>query len=571
MIFIHKPDSVIDTTRVFCLALLLILACPESSRGQSGAVYIYDELGRLVGVVDPSSETARYVYDATGNIVSVSRYRSTQVSIIQFTPNSGPTSTTVKIYGTGFSGTSTQDKVKFNGVEATIVSASSTEIVTTVPVGASTGLITVATPTGSTSSTQPFIIGLAKSPTVTGFTPRIGSPGTAVNIAGTNFQTTPTTNAARFNVTLSQVASATALNIKTSVPVGATSGRVSVTTPYGKATSTADFFAPPPPYGTSDVVFTGRMSLGQSSTLTIDKAQKIGLMVFDEMSDHRMSLVARNVTFALCGTLFILSPSGVVLASNNSICKGITGFLDTRTLSEDGTYTILAQASGSTGSVAITLYDVAHDFTSSITPDGPPVVVKLTIPGQNAELTFSGISGEHVSLNLANGTFPFCSPNVSIIKPDGTILFSATCFGPGGFIPAQTLPSTGTYTFLLTMADAGTGSITANLYNVTNVTGAIAINGSPVTVSLKTPGQVAALTFKATANEKATVHVTNSTITCVTLGIVKPNGTSLISELECGGSFDLPTQTLPATGTYTLSIVPNQADTGSLTVRIASP
>jgi hypothetical protein len=293
-------------------------------------------------------------------------------------------------------------------------------------------------------------------------------------------------------------------------------------------------------------------------------------MVFDETSDHRVSLVARNVTF-VCGTLSILSPSGVKLASNNNICKGITGFLDTPMLSEDGTYTILAQTSGSTGSVAITLYDVVHDFTSSITPDGPPVVVRLTIPGQNAELTFSGTSGEHVSLNLMNGTFPFCSPNVSIINPDGTILTSATCFGPGGFVPSQTLPTTGTYTILLTMADAGTGSITANLYKVTNVTGAIAINGSPVTVSLTTPGQVAALTFKATANEKATVHVTNSTIACVTIGIVKPDGTSLISKLECGGNFALPTQTLPATGTYTLLVVPNQADTGSLAVRITSP
>jgi YD repeat-containing protein len=210
------------TTLLFCLALFLILALPESSRSQSGTVYVYDELGRLVGVVDPSSGAARYVYDAAGNIVSVSRYSSTQVSIIQFTPNSGPTSTTVKIYGTGFSATKTQDKIKFNGVEAIVVSASSTEIVTSVPVGAATGLITVITPAGSASSTQPFTIGLAKSPTITGFTPRIGSPATVVNIAGTNFQTTPATDAARFNVALSQVASATALNIKTSVPVGAT-------------------------------------------------------------------------------------------------------------------------------------------------------------------------------------------------------------------------------------------------------------------------------------------------------------------------------------------------------------
>jgi hypothetical protein len=346
-----------------------------------------------------------------------------------------------------------------------------------------------------------------------------------------------------------------------------------VATANGKATSTADFFAPPPPYGASDVVFTGRMSTGQTRTVTIGTAGKIGLMVFDEASDHRVSLVASNVTIPLCGTLSLLSPSGVNLASNNSICKGSTAFLDTPTLTDDGTYTILAQTSvgGGAGSVTVTLHDIAHDFKSSITPDGPAVDVKLTTPGQNAELTFSGTSREQVSLNLTNGTFPSCSPNVSIINPDGTVLFSGTCYGGGGFVPSQRLPTTGTYKILLTMADPGTGGVTANLYKVVNITGTAVINGPPVTVNITTPGQSAALRFAGTANEKATVHVTNSTISCVTTGIVKPNGASLFSELDCGSSFNLPTQTLPVTGTYTLSLVPQGADTGSLTVKITSP
>jgi YD repeat-containing protein len=557
-------------TTFFWLFVFLILGYPTSSRAQSPTVYVYDPLGRLIGVVNPATETAVYTYDANGNILSISRHSSSQIFVIGFTPNNGTASTTVRIFGTGFSGTATQDTVRFNGVQATIKSASATEIVTSVPNGATTGPINVTAPGGSVSSTTPFTIGPSKSPTITGFTPNIGSRGAAVGITGTNFQTMPASDAVRFNLTLSQVTSATALNIKTRVPTGATSGHISLATPFGNATSTADFFAPPPPYTAADVAFTGRMSTKETSTLTIGTTGKIGLMLFDEPSSHRLSLVASNVTFG-CVTLSILSPSSVTLGSNNNVCNGVSTLVDTPTLSEDGTYTILAQPTIGTGSVDITLYDVAHDFTSSITPNGPPVDVKLTTPGQNAQLTFSGTKAEKVSLNFSNSTFPTCSPNLSIVNPDGSVLDSQTCIGLEGFVAAQTLPTTGAYRILLTTSDPNTGSMVANLYKVVDVTGSIAVNGSTVTVSLTTPGQTGALTFGGNSNQQITVHVTNNTITCVTLGIVKPDGTLLFSELECGSTFDLPTQVLPTRGTYKLSIVPNQAETGSLKLKITSP
>jgi YD repeat-containing protein len=557
----------------FCLTLVLAIAFTLGSQAQSGTRYIYDELGRLVGVVGPSAEAARYFYDAAGNIISVSRYASAQVSIIQFTPNRGSPSTTVKIYGTAFSATASQDTVKFNGVPATVTSASVTELVTAVPSGASTGPITVTTPSGSATSTGSFTVGVSQTPTITSFSPQIGSPGTAVTVDGTNFQTTAGGNTARFNLAPSRVSSATSSSLQASVPAVATSGHISVVTPFGTGTSTADFFAPPSPYAPAQVEFTGRMSAGQTRTMTIGTAGDIGLMVFDETSDHRVSLVASNVTIASCGALSVLSPNGVTLASNTSICNASPGFLDTSTLTAGGTYTILGEttAAGGAGSVTLTIYDIPSDFIAAIVPDGSPVNVALTTPGQNAELSFRGTAGEKVSLNLTNATFPSCSPNLSIVNPNGTVLFSNTCFGLGGFVPAQTLPATGTYRILFTMADPGTGSLTATLYKVVNVTGTIKINGSSVAASLTTPGQSAALTFAGNASEPVTVHASNNTITCVTVGINNPDGSLLFSELECSSSFDLPTQTLPKTGTYTLSIVPYQAYTGSVTVKMTSP
>lgn len=38
--------------------------------------YSYDDLGRLIGVVDKNGDAATYSYDAVGNLLSISRYSS---------------------------------------------------------------------------------------------------------------------------------------------------------------------------------------------------------------------------------------------------------------------------------------------------------------------------------------------------------------------------------------------------------------------------------------------------------------------------------------------------------------
>jgi YD repeat-containing protein len=558
---------------VLTVVMASILCRPVLLPAQGAAVYVYDGLGRVVGVVSPTGDAAVYTYDATGNVISISRYSNRQVSIMTLAPYSGPVNSTVTVYGTGFSTTATQNVVKFNGTQASVVSASNNTIVTKVPTGATTGSLTVTTPAGSASSNAPFTVKPAQAPTISSFTPKIGAAGTALTIAGTNFQPTVASDTVRLNGTVASVDSAASSQIHTSVTQGATSGHISVATPFGQATSTADFFAPPSPYTASQVGFTGRMSLGKTSTLGIQTAGDVGLMIFDETSGHRVSLAANNSTFATCGlTLSILSPSNLTVDTAQNVCS--TGFLSTPVLTENGTYTIFAKTStgtGQTGTVALSLYDIPHDFSSSITAGGSPVDVSLTIPGQMARLTFAGTSGQNISVNLTKGTFPFCSLNLAILNPDGSTLNSTTCVGTGGLVSQQILPMAGTYTILLTTTDASIGSITVALYDVTNVTGTITIGGPAVQVKLGTPGQIAKLTFSGTAAQTATVHVTNNTIACVTVGILNPGGTTLFSELECTSNFNLPSQTLPTTGKYTLSIVPSQADTGSLTVEITSP
>ncbi|MCI0719383.1 MAG: IPT/TIG domain-containing protein [Acidobacteria bacterium] len=332
----------------FLAVVLLIAAFAGQVQAQSAITYVYDKLGRLIGVVDPAGDTAVYTYDAVGNILSISRYSSSQLSIISFTPDSGPVGAQVTIYGTGFSSTPANNTVKFNGVTATVTSSSLSTIQTTVPSGATTGPISVTVSSVTVTSSASFTVGSSSAPTITGFTPTVGAPGTAVTITGSNFQTTPSKNQARFNIAAATISSSTSSSIETTVPPTGTSGRISVTTPAGKGTSTGDFFVPPSPYTAGDVGYTGRMALDESEVVTLSTANKIGLVVFDATQYQRASLRLTS-TSTSGATIPVFNPGGTTLATA-TIGVGTTGgFLDTTILPTTGTYTIMVDPSG-TGS-----------------------------------------------------------------------------------------------------------------------------------------------------------------------------------------------------------------------------
>lgn len=78
-------------------------------------------------------------------------------TIAGFTPTSGSVGTPVTITGTNLNGAgSGTTTVKFNTTNAIITSVSATSLTTTVPQGATTGLITVTTPGGTAISAQTF-------------------------------------------------------------------------------------------------------------------------------------------------------------------------------------------------------------------------------------------------------------------------------------------------------------------------------------------------------------------------------------------------------------------------------
>jgi len=125
----------------------------------AGAVtYVYDRLGRLAAVIANDGNAAIYTYDAVGNLLRIGRQGPSAVSVIDFSPGSGTVGSQVTIYGVGFSSMPGNNTVGFNGTPATVTAATPTQITTTVPAGATTGMITVTTSGGSGTSTMPFTV-----------------------------------------------------------------------------------------------------------------------------------------------------------------------------------------------------------------------------------------------------------------------------------------------------------------------------------------------------------------------------------------------------------------------------
>ena len=131
------------TKRFMHIAVLLMvgLLCLPAVPSADQAQYFYDELGRLVGVVDGTGDAAVYVYDEVGNLLRIDRFATggSGIGIFLVAPGKGLVGANVELKGFGFNATPANNEVKFNGTMASVVSATTSSLIATVPTGATTG------------------------------------------------------------------------------------------------------------------------------------------------------------------------------------------------------------------------------------------------------------------------------------------------------------------------------------------------------------------------------------------------------------------------------------------------
>jgi hypothetical protein len=307
---------------------------------------------------------------------------------------------------------------------------------------------------------------------------------------------------------------------------------------------------------------------GTASTLTAGTPGQNGRWTFTGAAGQKLSFGLSGGTVSqYYAHASVLKPDGSVLLAaqycGQSCNFGVTA------LPAAGTYTVLFDPDGdATGSLTAS---VAGVLTGTATVGGAAVKLTTTAVGQNASWSFAGTAGQRVYLDLSGGAFGTYNAEVSVLKPDGSVLFAEQYCGTSCGFDTTALPATGTYTVLLRPVGTTYGALTLRAYLVpADVTATAATTGTASKLTLTTPGQNGAWTFAGTAGKKATLVFSAGTLGQYNaqITLLKPDGTTLVAATYCGASCSPAVVTLPTTGTYRVVLNPLLNAVGTLTASV---
>ncbi len=237
-------------------------------------------------------------------------------TITTFSPNSGPVASSVTISGSGFIGAT---RVLFNTTAAVFQVVTSSSIRATVPAGATTGPISVISPTRTARSSGFFTVtSTGGSITITGFSPTSGPVASRVGISGTNF-----VGATRvlFNGVASVFSVVTSTSINATVPAGAISGPITVVAPAGTVRSTA-FFTVTGTGGSITITTFSPLSGVPGTRVSINGTNFVGAtrVLFNGVASTSFQVVTSNLitatvpAAATSGRITIVAPAGTVVS-----------------------------------------------------------------------------------------------------------------------------------------------------------------------------------------------------------------------------------------------------------------
>jgi uncharacterized repeat protein (TIGR03803 family) len=155
---------------------------------------------------------------------------------VAFVRDSGKVGGTGGILGQGFTGTTS---VSLNGTPANFTVISDTFLKATVPAGATTGFVTVTTPSGTLTSNKPFRV----TPQLLSFDPPSGPVGTQVTITGVSL--TQTQGIGFGDRVPAQFTVISDTQVTAIVPAGAKTGKIGIETKGGQAISAGTFTVTP--------------------------------------------------------------------------------------------------------------------------------------------------------------------------------------------------------------------------------------------------------------------------------------------------------------------------------------
>jgi hypothetical protein len=237
-----------------------------------------------------------------------------------FSPVQGGPGTSVEIQGTNLVDVTA---VQFNGVAASFLSTGES-LRASVPTAATSGPITVITPSGTNTTTAIFTVTAGPTPVINSFSPTGGEPGIAVEILGTFLRDV---TAVKFNGADAIFTNSLFRPLSAIVPIAATTGPITVITRGGTATTTNAFivtnvFAPviesfSPMSGTPGTIF----SVYGTNLTGVTRVDFKGVQTsFVEFNSERLFVFVP--TNAPSGPITVLTVKGITTSKESFSVSG---------------------------------------------------------------------------------------------------------------------------------------------------------------------------------------------------------------------------------------------------------
>ncbi len=423
-------------------------------------------------------------------------------TITGFAPASGTAGSSVTISGVNLRGATA---VTFNGSAATFTVTSDAAIQATVPAAATSGPISVTTPSGSATSSTSFTV--VNPPTIASFTPTSGPAGATVTISGTHF--TGATSVT-FNGTAAAFTVDSDTSVRAAVPAGATTGPIAATTPDGTATSANVFTVTHPPVIAGFSPSSGPIG----STVAIAGANFSGATAvrFNGTAatfsvDSDTSLRATVPPGATTGSLSVTTPEGTANSSN--------------------AFTVTPPPS-----------------ITSFTPPSGPTGASVTISGTHftgvTSVTFNGAAATYTldSDSSIRATVPVTTTGPISVTTGGGTANSGTAFT---VIPPPTIaafsPASGLTGSSVTITGTNFSSVTTVRFNgaaaTFTVTSPTAIQATVPATATSGPLSVTTIAGTATSASPFTVRYT---LTVAKTGLIGGTVTSNPAGINCGST-----------------------------------
>ncbi len=459
-----------------------------SFNGTAAASFVVNSATQITAIVAAGTTTGLLtIVASTGTGTSVTSFVVGNPPVItSFTPSTGAIGATVVITGTDFTGATL---VQFNGAYAsTFTVNSATQITASVPAGATTGPISLATPTGTATSATNFTV--IPPPAITSFTPVAGLAGAVVTLTGNFFTGATAVSFNGINALTFTVVSTTQLTV--TAPAGVTTGLISVTTPGGTAFSAN-------PFVTNDLcanalaITCGQVVVGSTIgiTATGDPTAACGAETPSSGGGVFYTIVGTgaSITATTCSpdtnfdtTLFIYSGScgAYTCVGSNDDTNGTCGTASTVVFSTlaGTTYYIFVTGFLATDKGAFTLRTTCvtpppTPVITSLTPNTGPIASSTQVVGSNftgaTRVTFNGITATYSVVDAQNilAKVPNGATTGNVVVYNGGVFSNGVLFTVTTPVPTITslAPASGRVGATITITGTGLGGATKVTFN----------------------------------------------------------------------------------------------------------